>query len=65
MTSALSRFPFKESLLGVAIVRADHACGRTDTAPRVCTIAESAERIPTGYNPYTGDIFSVADGGHE
>lgn len=31
----------------------------------VRTVSESAERIPTGYNPYTGDIFSVADGGHE
>lgn len=65
MTSALSRFPFKKSLLGVAIVLAHHACGRPAPDPRVRTIAESAERIPTGYNPYTGDIFSVADGGHE
>lgn len=32
---------------------------------QLATVAGSAERIPTGYNPRTGDIFSVADGGHE
>ena len=30
-----------------------------------CVRAIRAERIPTGYDPRTGDIFSVADGGHE
>lgn len=39
------------------------ACPPSSADPRVRAVAESAERIPTGYNPHTGDIFSVADGG--
>ena len=30
-----------------------------------CVKAIAKERGATGYNPHTGDIFSVADGGHD